>query len=297
MKVMASDIARYLGKPLVGSDLVVECPSTIQDLEAGRIAFAKDETRLLLTRFVGSALIISPKAQAQSTFTFIESDIPRSEFARILNKFFPVPSVEVGIHSTAIVDPSTFVDPSASVGPFCVIGRNSSIGAGTVLDSHGVIGDQVRVGQNCRIGSHSVVGKAGFGIEHDEHGMPFRIPHSGGVLIEDFVQIGNLVSIAQGTFSPTHIEHHVMIDDHVFIAHNVRVRSGALIIAGAEISGSVDIGAHAWISPQVTIRNGLTIGERAIVGIGAVVVKNVGAGETVMGNPAKPQAQTIAKRP
>jgi UDP-3-O-[3-hydroxymyristoyl] glucosamine N-acyltransferase len=106
-------------------------------------------------------------------------------------------------------------------------------------------------------------------------------------VIEDFVQVGNLVSIAQGTMAPTHIEHHVMIDDHVFIAHNVRVRYGALIIAGAEISGSVDIGAHSWISPQATIRNGLSIGERAVVGIGSVVVKSVQAGETVMGNPAK----------
>lgn len=37
-----------------------------------------------------------------------------------------------------------------------------------------------------------------------------------------------------------------------------------------------------------TIRNQCTVGENAFVGLGAVVVKDVPADTTVIGNPAKP---------
>jgi UDP-3-O-[3-hydroxymyristoyl] glucosamine N-acyltransferase len=287
MSVLASEIAEFLKKELLGPDLLVQAPSTVQELTPGRIAFAKDESRLPKVAFEDGVLIIAPRTGGRTDLSFILSENPRSEFARILEKFFPSADGLPGIHPTAIVDPSASIHPSASVGPYCVIGRDSKIGKGSVLESQAVLGDRVTIGRFCKIGCHTVIGKAGFGIEHDEAGMPFRIPHSGGVVIDDFVQIGNLVSIAQGTMSPTLVEHHVMIDDHVFVAHNVRIRYGALIIAGAEISGSVDIGAHAWIAPQVTIRNGLVIGERAVVGIGSVVVRDVPKDSTVMGNPAK----------
>jgi acetyltransferase-like isoleucine patch superfamily enzyme len=60
------------------------------------------------------------------------------------------------------------------------------------------------------------------------------------------------------------------------------------VVAGAEVSGSVTIGDDTWIGPQATIRDGLTIGAGVLVGIGSVVVKNIEAGTTVKGNPARP---------
>jgi acetyltransferase-like isoleucine patch superfamily enzyme len=47
---------------------------------------------------------------------------------------------------------------------------------------------------------------------------------------------------------------------------------------------------RAWIAPSATILNQLTIGDDAVVGLGAVVVRNFEAGATVVGNPAKPLA-------
>ena len=62
-----------------------------------------------------------------------------------------------------------------------------------------------------------------------------------------------------------------------------------LITACAELSGSVEIGADCWIGPNATIRDGLTLGDWAFVGIGSVVVKNVPAETTVYGSPARPK--------
>jgi UDP-3-O-[3-hydroxymyristoyl] glucosamine N-acyltransferase len=60
-----------------------------------------------------------------------------------------------------------------------------------------------------------------------------------------------------------------------------------LIIANAEISGSVTIGEDVWIAPNVSVREKIIIGDRAKVGMGSVVTRNVLADKTVLGVPAK----------
>lgn len=49
----------------------------------------------------------------------------------------------------------------------------------------------------------------------------------------------------------------------------------------------VTIGRNVWLGCHVTVLPGVTIGDNAIVGAGAVVTKNIPAGETWAGVPAK----------
>ncbi|MFW8636164.1 sugar O-acetyltransferase [Cribrihabitans pelagius] len=56
---------------------------------------------------------------------------------------------------------------------------------------------------------------------------------------------------------------------------------------GLETARPVSLGAGAWIGGGAILLPGITIGERAIVGAGAVVTRNVAAGGTVAGNPAR----------
>ena len=51
--------------------------------------------------------------------------------------------------------------------------------------------------------------------------------------------------------------------------------------------GSSSAGKQAFISGNSTIRDGRHIGDKAIVGMGSVVVRNVEDGAVVKGNPAK----------
>ena len=54
------------------------------------------------------------------------------------------------------------------------------------------------------------------------------------------------------------------------------------------IGGSVVIEENSWIAPSACIRNGIKLGKNSLVGLGAVVLKDVEENTTVVGVPAKP---------
>jgi maltose O-acetyltransferase len=60
--------------------------------------------------------------------------------------------------------------------------------------------------------------------------------------------------------------------------------------AGLELGRPVAIGRNVWIGAAAIVLPGVTIGDDAIVGAGAVVTRDVRPGATVVGNPAKERA-------
>jgi maltose O-acetyltransferase len=57
--------------------------------------------------------------------------------------------------------------------------------------------------------------------------------------------------------------------------------------AGLELGRPVRIGANVWIGAAAIILPGVTVGDDAIIGAGAVVTRDVRPGSTVVGNPAR----------
>lgn len=220
----------------------------------------------------------------------LKADNPRMEYAKIL-KFILDSQVkedreyEVNAHGyvkgkNVEVGEQTIIEPFVFIGDNCKIGRKCIIRSGAKIRENTVIGNDCLIKENC------VIGDEGFGMERDENGIPYKIPHLGGVVIGNNVEVGALVSIAQGTIKPTVIEDYVKIDDCVFIAHNCRIEKGAYIIANAEISGSVKIGRYSWIGPSVSIIDRVNIGNNVTAGVGAVIIKDVPDNQIVAGNPA-----------
>jgi maltose O-acetyltransferase len=59
--------------------------------------------------------------------------------------------------------------------------------------------------------------------------------------------------------------------------------------SGLEFGRPVRIGSDVWIGGGAIILPGVTIGDGAVIGAGSVVTRDVGAGVTVAGNPARPR--------
>lgn len=87
----------------------------------------------------------------------------------------------------------------------------------------------------------------------------------------------------------------VVIGDGTQIGPGVQIltadhpRDAAIRAKGLESGRPVSVGRNVWIGAGAIILPGITVGDDAVVGAGSVVTRDVAAGTTVMGNPARPR--------
>lgn len=208
------------------------------------------------------------------------SDNPRLTFIKVLDFL-------VGEIGFSTWDSPSVIHPTAKIGQNVVIENGCFIGANTIIEHNVVLHAGTRIGKNSRIRSCSSIGGDGFGFERLSDGTPLRFPHLGGVVIGDNVEVGSCTAVARGTLSDTVIEDNVKIDNLVHIAHNCLIKNGAFIIACAEISGGVEVGRNSWVAPNSCTHQKIVIGDDSIVGLGAVITKDVPSKTVFAGNPAK----------
>jgi sugar O-acyltransferase (sialic acid O-acetyltransferase NeuD family) len=104
-----------------------------------------------------------------------------------------------------------------------------------------------------------------------------------GAILSPFVTLTSNIRIGRHFHANlySYVEHDCVIGDFVTFA------------PGVKCNGNVVVEDHVYIGAGAVIKQGkpgqpLVIGKGAVVGMGAVVTKNVAPGETVVGNPAKP---------
>lgn len=185
------------------------------------------------------------------------------------------------ISKNAKIGKNVTIMPGAFIGDEVVIGDYSYIGSGAKI-----IGD-VLIGKNVIIKENAVIGADGLTTDRDIDGSAITMPQFGSVIIEDNVQIGANTVIARGAIDETIVHKGAKIDNLCFISHNVKIGENTFVVGETIMFGSSSTGKNSMISGNSTIRNGIHVGEEALVGMGSVVTKNVPDKTVVKGNPAK----------
>jgi UDP-3-O-[3-hydroxymyristoyl] glucosamine N-acyltransferase len=223
------------------------------------------------------------KIQEQNKVLITVSN-PKLCLLKIGNTFF-MKKPDAGINSSA------YIHPLARIGENVYIGANASIGAcdigdNVIINPNVVINEDVRIGSQVIIKSGAVIGFDGFGYERDETNNFVKFPQLGKLIIMDNVEIGSNTCIDKGALSDTIIGFNTKINNLCHIAHNVVIGKNVIITAHVNISGSTIIEDDVWIAPNASLRGQQKIGKGAVIGMGAVVTKDVPPGEIWVGNPA-----------
>lgn len=308
----AEEIARMVSGELHGdSNQSISGFGGLEDASENEITFVQEEKYLpLLEKSLSNCVLASfdLKNKIQKKTVIYVKD-PCLSFISLVNDLVSKKEHLFGIHSSCVIGENVKIAEDASVGPYTVVGNNVEIASNVVIVGQCYIGNNSKIGEWTKIYSdvsiyngtcigervviHSgvVIGGDGFGYVQRQ-GKHIKMPHLGGVSIEDDVEIGANTSIDRGKFKNTRIGRGTKIDNLVHIGHNVSIGEDCLIVAQAALGGSCKVGNEVIIAGQVGITNGIEVGERTIIAAQSGVTKSLPSSGVFWGTPARPLSET-----
>ena len=201
------------------------------------------------------------------------------------------------IHETAKVAPSAVIGAGAAIGeeaeiaPGVVIGPGVQIGARTKIGPNASIRCAL-IGNDVTILAGASIGEAGFGVTAGPEGAE-DVPQWGRVIIQDLVTIGANTCIDRGAFDDTIIGERTKIDNLVQIAHNVVIGRNVMMASFTGISGTSSIDDGVVMGGRVGIADHVHIGAGARLAAASGIFRDIPAGETWGGSPARPLRQYL----
>ncbi len=308
MKFTAQQIADILEGDIVGdAEVKVSKLAKIEEGEQGALTFLanpKYTPHIYSTK--ASITIVNKTFEPEEdiTTTLIKVDDAYKSFSKLLEYYNQVKLNKFGVEQPSFIATSSSYGENIYVGAFSYIGENVTIGDNVKIFPNVYIGDNVTLGDNtivfagakvyseCVIGKHCVVnsgaiiGADGFGFAPNEKGEYQKVPQTGNVILEDFVDIGAATTIDRATLGSTIIRQGVKLDNQIQIAHNVEIGKNTVIAAQTGIAGSTKIGANCQIGGQVGIVGHIVIGDNVKIQAQSGIGRNVKDNEVLQGSPA-----------
>ncbi|HUT46638.1 MAG TPA: UDP-3-O-(3-hydroxymyristoyl)glucosamine N-acyltransferase [Sedimentisphaerales bacterium] len=308
MKLTIEQLAKRLGAELTGGDnaigrqIIAVCP--IKTADENEVTFITDDKhKAAISQSHAGAVIVSARIDGLDKPQLIVKNV-NAALIEALKIFAPgLKAATEGIDPTAkvadnvkiakgvyvganvVIDDGVEIGQNSIIGSGCKIGENSKLGEHSRLDSNVVIYHNCCIGNNVIVQANSTIGSTGFGYSFidGEHRL---IPHNGGVIIEDFVEIGANCCVDRAKFGNTIIGAGTKIDNLVQIAHNVVIGKCCLIVALAGIAGSCKLGDGVVLGGQAGLADNIEIGDGTMVSAQAGVMSSVPAGQKLAWTPA-----------
>jgi len=185
------------------------------------------------------------------------------------------------IDPRAIIDPSAQLGSNVSVGPWTIIGPQVEIGDDCSIASHVVLRGPTVMGRNNRVFQFSTIGEDTPALAYGGESTVLEIGddnvfregvtvHRGMVQDEGQTIIGNNCLL----MAYVHVGHDCVLGDHVIMANN------------SAVSGHCNVGDHANFGGYAGVPQFRNIGAYSHISGMSLVLKDVPAFLTVMGNPA-----------
>lgn len=192
-------------------------------------------------------------------------------------------------HSAQLRDQANQIDATAEIDPAAhIAGHGVKIGPRVWIGPNVTVAPGVTIEEDCVLHAGVALGIPGFNVGI-VGGRQRVMPQLGGVRLKTGVELLANVCIARAVFGgETTLGEETVADSLVYIAHDVQIGRRVQLCALVNILGRTIIGDGAYIGPSAVVKNGLVIGDRAKISIGAVVTQDVAPGNVVTGNFALP---------
>lgn len=308
MKFTAQQIAGILEGDVVGNpDAEVSKLSKIEEGLEGALTFLANPKYIPHIYSTNASVTIvnrtfTPEHSIKTTL--IKVDDAYLAFTKILEFYNAAKLSKIGVEQPSFISESASYGEGVYIGAFSYIsdhvkigdnvkiypntyiGENVVIGDNTVIYSGAKIYSDILIGHTCVINSGVIIGADGFGFAPNEKGGYNKIPQTGNVIIEDYVDIGAATTIDRATMGSTIIREGAKLDNHIQIAHNVEIGRNTVIAAQCGVAGSTKIGHNCQIGGQVGIAGHITIGNNVKIQAQSGIARNVKDNEVLQGSPA-----------
>lgn len=106
-------------------------------------------------------------------------------------------------------------------------------------------------------------------------------------VVDATARLEAFVTVDAGAIRATRIGERSWLMKHVHVGHDAIVGADCELAPGAVICGHAELGDRVRMGVNSCVRPFVKVGAGARIGMGAVVVKDVPAGEVWVGNPAR----------
>lgn len=218
-------------------------------------------------------------------------------------------NVSIGLH--VVIEPRVSIGNDVSIGNFVIIKSDTHIGNGVRIGDFSVLGKEPSSNKKMALKPPADLPPLTI---HDNVNIGCSVVLYKGVTLENDVLVGDMASIRERVTveESSIIGRNVMIEPKTIIGKRVTIQTSSYITSDMIIEDHVFIGPccstsndkymglgnyhhqgpiikkQARIGNNATLLPGITIGEQAVVGAGAVITKDVPPKQTYVGNPGKP---------